>query len=311
MFQRIKDKIRSWKKFELYRGEIILRTLIRELPPPKYDKKYKFAICAIFKDESPFLREWIEFHRMIGFEHFYLYNNNSSDNYKDVLQPYLTNQTVTLIDFPYNHAQARAYESFYMTYRHETQWVSFIDIDEYICPNSHLTLKEWIKDYENYPVIQIYWKMFGTSGLLHHDYSKLVIEQYTVSWKGLYHCGKCLINTDYDIISFDSSCHHCPTVAVSFHGKNRRVHPINIFHRATMGPGTFLKTDESNPSIQINHYWSKAWDCYDEKRNKTDVYYKDNPKKDLHYFLWHENQNCSSDLNIFKYLIQLKLRLNG
>jgi hypothetical protein len=30
------------------------------------------SIAAIFKDEAHYLREWIEFHNMLGVEHFFL-----------------------------------------------------------------------------------------------------------------------------------------------------------------------------------------------------------------------------------------------
>lgn len=292
----------------LLKGEFVAKFALKQ--KPKYDKKYSISICAIFKDEAPFLEEWIELNHLVGVEHFYMYNNNSSDYYLEALNPFIKDGLVTLVDFPYDHAQFKAYQDFYETYRHETQWVAFIDIDEFFCPNSHLTLREWIKPYETYPVIQIYWKMFGTSGLMQHDFNKLVIEQYHVSWEGLYHCGKCLINTDYDIVCFDSSCHHGPTVWMKLFGKKRQVHPVNIFHRSTLGQGTFLPVDERSPSIQINHYWSKAWDIYDSKRKKTDVYFEKNPKENLSYFLEHENQNSSCDYNIYKYIMQLKLRLN-
>ena len=309
MLQFIKNRYREFKsKIPFCKGELIIRFFLNK--KPKYDKKYKFSICAIFKDEAPFLREWIEMNHLVGVEHFYVYNNNSSDNFREVMQPYVDNNLVTLVDFPYNHAQFKAYQNFYETYRQETQWVAFLDIDEFLCPNSHLTLEDWIRPYENYPVIQIYWKMFGTSGLMKHDYNKLVTEQYYVSWKDLYHCGKCLINTDYDVIAFDASCHHATTVWMEILGKNRVIHPVNIFHRSTIGQGDFIPVDESNPSIQINHYWSKAWDIYDAKRRKTDVYFEENPKKNIDYFLFHENKNCSVDYNIYKYLMQLKLRLN-
>jgi hypothetical protein len=33
------------------------------------------SICAIFRHEAPYLREWIEFHKLIGAERFFLYDN--------------------------------------------------------------------------------------------------------------------------------------------------------------------------------------------------------------------------------------------
>lgn len=295
---------------QLFQQEVLIRPLLRKRP--KYEKRYRISICGIFKNEGEFLKEWIEYNNMIGIDHFYLYNNNSDDNYAEALTRYINEGLVTLIDFPYDHAQMKAYQHFYETYRHETQWVSFLDIDEFFVPISRNNLNDWIKGYEKYPVIQIYWKMFGTSGLMTHDPNRLVIEQYHVSWKSIYDCGKCLINTDYDIVRYDTTTHHGPTVYFPFMGMKIKVKPVNIFRRSALGEGFYFRigVDKQSPSIQINHYWSKAWDIYDEKRKRTDVYFKENPKAKIEYFLFHENQNCSSDYNIYKYLMQLRLKLN-
>jgi len=45
------------------------------------EKKFHVSICAIFKNEAPYLREWIEFHRIVGIDHFYMYNNRSDDDF--------------------------------------------------------------------------------------------------------------------------------------------------------------------------------------------------------------------------------------
>ena len=58
----------------------------------KHDKrkmKYQVSLCLIFKNEAPFLKEWLDYHLTIGVSHFYLYNNNSDDNYLDVIKPYI------------------------------------------------------------------------------------------------------------------------------------------------------------------------------------------------------------------------------
>ena len=68
-------------------------------------KKYKVAICAIFKNEALYLKEWIEYHKIVGVEHFYLYNNNSEDNYEAILAPYIQDGTVTLTQWTQNQAQ--------------------------------------------------------------------------------------------------------------------------------------------------------------------------------------------------------------
>ena len=286
----------------------LLRPFLRR---PKYEKKYRISICGIFKNEAPFLKEWIEFHEMIGVEHFYLYNNNSEDNYDEILRSYIDRGLVTLIDWPYNQAQMKAYKNFYETYRHETQWVSFLDIDEFFCPKRDVTLTEWLCKHDKYPVILFYWRMFGTSNILEHDYSKLVIEQFVVSWKHYDTCGKCLINTDYDIAFFDSSTHHETTVKYKWLGIRINIIPANIFGHFVRGRfhwGDEKKCDKAD--IQINHYWTKGWDVYSKKRQLTDVFFEENPKKDLDYFYYHEDRNVSVDYIIFRYLIRLKIKMN-
>ena len=42
-----------------------------------------------FKNEAPYLREWIEFNHIVGVDHFFLYNNNSEDNYEEIIEPYV------------------------------------------------------------------------------------------------------------------------------------------------------------------------------------------------------------------------------
>ena len=43
---------------------------------------YDLSVCAIFKDEASYLKEWIEYHKLVGVQHFYLYENeNESDDF--------------------------------------------------------------------------------------------------------------------------------------------------------------------------------------------------------------------------------------
>ena len=48
--------------------------------------KYKTIICAILKDETPYLEEWIKHHLAIGVEHFVLYDNNSAIPIRETLK---------------------------------------------------------------------------------------------------------------------------------------------------------------------------------------------------------------------------------
>lgn len=271
--------------------------------PINYDKKYRFSICSIFKNEGPYLKEFVEYHLLMGFEHFYLYNNNSDDNYKEILQRYVEKGIVTLVEWPVVPGQGPMYEHWYSTFRHETSWVSFLDLDEFICPLKVTNIQEWIKPFEKYPVIMLYWKMFGTNGLYEHDETKLVTEQYINSWGKISEIGKVIYNTDYDISSFSKGMMH------GFNVKLGRldVPPINSFgffvvrgiHRYTM-----------EDTIQVNHYWSKAFECYKRKHARGSAVFGKSWKT-FDQFLWHEHFNTSSDYSIYRFLMQLKLKMGG
>ncbi len=280
---------------------------------PNFNKKYKVSICGMFKDEGPFLKEWIEYHLLVGIDHFYLYNNNSSDNYKEVLEPYIAKEIVTLIEWPYDHSQMKCYKHFHDTYRHETTWYTYLDIDEFFCLRENITISEWLNYHKRYPVIFVNWLMFGTSGHMEHDYTKFVMEQYTNCWGNLDSCGKCLINSDYELKKFDGMVHHEAIALLKIFGMKVSIRPFTQWGGIYKGQNDNNREcfDIEKATIWINHYWSKAWDIYDRKRKKTDVIFKNNPKADLKYFYFHENRNVSSNYVILRHLMEMKIKINN
>lgn len=274
-------------------------------------KKYFISICAIFKDESPNLKEWIEFHKIVGVDHFFLFNNNSSDNFKLILSPYVESGIVTLIEWPFSKGQFSAYEYFYKNYKNETNWVIFLDIDEFITPIKNFEIKDWIENFSIYPAIVIYWKMFGSSGKIKHDYQKLTTEQYVVCWDKMYDVGKTIINTNFDIANFNSSVHHATTIKVKIFGFNITIPPVNEFKRFIKWEISRVGIINKKFSIQINHYWSRSFEYYFENKVKRgDV---NNHERTIDTFFAHEKHNNDVDFKIFKYIIHIKraIETNG
>ena len=155
------------------------------------NKEFKVAVCAIFKNEAPYLKEWIEFNHIVGVDHFFLYNNNSEDDYEEIVEPYVKKGLVTLAQWPKNQAQMECYNDCILKYSKRTQWLGFIDIDEFIVPIEKNSIYEILQPFEkNRGAVKLYWKMFGTSGLLERDLNTLVTEKFTVSWSKYYSVGK-------------------------------------------------------------------------------------------------------------------------
>lgn len=266
------------------------------------EKQYDVAICAIFKNEAAYLKEWIEFHRIVGVDHFYLYNNNSEDHYQTILKPYMESGIVTLIDWPKNQAQMEAYRTCIRDYSAQTKWLGFIDIDEFVVPKTTDSIYDFLKNFENRGAVKIYWRMYGTSGNLERKIEDLVTEDFIVCWPKYYNIGKCFYNTAF-AFSDDSVrndyLHHSLWTKL---GK-REVPPVNIFDEICIGNRNKVSTEDF--PIQINHYFTKSYHEYALKRAKGDVYFKVNPH-DEEYFYNHEKWCSTTDYAAYKYLIKLK-----
>jgi len=270
------------------------------------EKKYNTSICAIFKNEAPYLREWIEFNHIVGVDHFYLYNNNSEDEYLGVLKPYIDKGLVTLIEWPYSQMQMECYKACIARFAQETKWLGFIDIDEFIIPKSTDSVYDFLKTFENKAgAVNIYWRLFGTSGKLNRDLKGLVCEDFTVCWPKHCDIGKCFYNTAY---GFNPSSKHSSQLHHKFWAniKGADVPPVNVFNKICIGTRNVAKSGEF--PIQINHYFTKSYKEYAMKGAKGDVYFKINPH-DENYFYEHELKCTSTDYSAYKYLIQLKLRM--
>ena len=122
------------------------------------------AICAIFKDEAAYLREWVEFHQLMGVERFYLYNNNSSDRYLDALQMHIESGAVVLHEWPQPYAQLQVYEHCLKTHGEETDWLAFLDVDEFLFSPKATLLPDVLASYGDHPGVGVNWVMFGSAG---------------------------------------------------------------------------------------------------------------------------------------------------
>ena len=136
--------------------------------------------AALFRDDASYLPEWLEFHRLVGFERFSLYNNNSSDNYREVLEPYLREGLVEVIDWPhpFPRSQKAAIDDCVERRREDSRWLAFLDVDEFLFSPTGRPLPEVLERFEPFAGVAVNWRAFGTSGHLERP-PGLVIESYT------------------------------------------------------------------------------------------------------------------------------------
>lgn len=124
------------------------------------------ALCAIFRNEAPYLREWVEFHRIVGVERFYLYQNRSNDDWLAVLQPYITEGVVEVIDWPKEPpCHLQAYQHFIEGHKGNPRWVAFLDCDEFLFSPCYETVPEILYQIApHWGAVGVNWLCFGASG---------------------------------------------------------------------------------------------------------------------------------------------------
>ncbi len=138
------------------------------------------SICAIFKDEAPYLPEWIEFHRLVGVEHFFLYDNLSADGARNVVEPWVRAGVVSISEcsIPLSQGgQGWAYADALARARGRTRWLAFIDLDEFLFSPGPTLLADVLRDYEEHAGVVVNWQVYGSSGLTAKP-DGLVIESF-------------------------------------------------------------------------------------------------------------------------------------
>lgn len=253
------------------------------------------AVVMIFQNDADYLKEWIEFHKMLGVERFYLYNNNSKDNYKQVLNPYIKSGLVHLIQWDntgydgqniasWNAVQCLAYVNALQKARDDNvKWLAIIDSDEFLVPNQTDSLIEFLAQYENEVIGSLIanWVMFGTSYVEKIPPNKLMIETLLLN-NGYHLCGgKSIVRPE----RCDSSLMGGP-------------------HEQPMLPN-YVSLSIPFDVLQCNHYWSR------------DEYYLNNVKIPRR-ILWgtsaetclewatHYNEHTSASSPILRFIPQLR-----
>lgn len=217
--------------------------------------EHEVAVCAIFRNEAPYMQEWIEFHRLVGVEKFYLYNNLSDDDYQDVLTPYVKRGIVELIDWPHSYPdvatwsgiQNNAYDDCLNRAREQVRWLAFLDLDEFLFPVKKDKLPDLLKKYRKFGALGVNWQMYGTGGVKKIPKSKLLIE-------ALLYKGETTFGDNVHIKSIVQPVHTQRALSPHHFLFKEGYFQVNSLKERFEGPySPKILVDQ----VRINHYWSR------------------------------------------------------
>ena len=139
----------------------------------------EFAICAVFRDEGPYIAEWVTFHRLMGVERFYLYDNNSDDDWREQIAPEIETGVVEAIDWPKKQAKAQQTACIDCLKRHrsDARWIALLDLDEFLFSPSGDPLPVAMRRFSDWPGVLAGWRTYGTNGFVTKP-AGLVTESY-------------------------------------------------------------------------------------------------------------------------------------
>ena len=204
------------------------------------------AICAVFRNEAPYLLEWIAYHRAIGFDRFVLYDNGSTDGGADLIRNSPLAERVTVIHWPQRPGLLSAYRHFTDIFAPAYDWAAFIEPDEFILPLDG-RLSDTLQRCAQASAVLVNWRVFGPAG--HEEPpTGLVIENYDLRSEDLLPVNRHVksIVRCADLLDVTQSPHE-------FRLKGPVCNPLG-----QEVPNAALQPTPCHQGLVINHYYTRS-----------------------------------------------------
>jgi len=216
---------------------------------------YYLAVCTIAKNEGQYFAEWIEWHRNLGVEKFYIYDNESTDNTKEILLPYVASGLVDYIFWPGLRQQLNTYDDCLDKHRLDTRWIAVIDMDEFIIPLRDQSIPQFLKRFEDVTAVEINWLIYGSGAAKQKEAGNIMnrFRQHSLPNHYLNRYIKSIVNPRR-VFSF-IGCHEVARISgktVDSHGNPVKKH--------------FKAREPQQDVIRINHYAVKSYEEFLQKR---------------------------------------------
>ena len=267
-------------------------------------EKDKIAVLTIAKNEAKYIKEWIDYHRDLGVDRFFIINNDELGN--DEMQNIITENNkndIVQLRVPGADGLAKigmqegAYNSVLnqvIRRYNDIKWLAVIDIDEFLYLGG-MKIKDYLNQdkFSDTDVIHLNWRLYGDNGnVLYED--RPVQERFTK---------QCQLNVMYNDEEARKGVLENMFVKsiVRMTDKKTYLRPHHSYVEngvCRRGDGTlsdirYAAEQLVNDECYIKHYNCKSLEEYIDRRclpTITDVNYK-TPVDAVTRLRWYFNQN--------------------
>lgn len=164
-------------------------------------KNWELALVAVFQDETPYLGEFIEFHKQMGVEHFFLYDNLSKENFYDEIGEFIETGEVELFEWPvvnFVKGQCDCYTDAVYRCKGRAKWLIFADTDLFFFPIEKDNLVALLQEYDHPKIggVTVNLLYFGTSGVEKLQEGESLIQQLTKCAGEVDHHIRCIVRPE-------------------------------------------------------------------------------------------------------------------
>lgn len=106
----------------------------------------------------------MDWHQFIGIAKFIIYDNEGTDDIKNILQPYINAGVVDYYYLPGKAQQVRAYNDVIYRVKGLCKWLAIIDADEFIVPLDCDDIGSFLESFTDYGALGINWIMYDSNG---------------------------------------------------------------------------------------------------------------------------------------------------
>ena len=129
--------------------------------------KVYLTLAAVVRDQEHYIKEWLAFHHMIGVERFVIVLHKCSDRTeKNISELPFFEKCIKLhhIVNDEQRVQMGAFRWMIDTYGSSTEWMLFVDSDEFFFGTEEDDLRTVLSGYEDHSGLAAHWHMFGANG---------------------------------------------------------------------------------------------------------------------------------------------------